>query len=91
MCEKCIALSEGLPADFNCADCGKDTADMEEYYMVNDATWKPVAKKDEMLCVGCLEKRLGRQLRPEDFEGYRLNYLPVPQSARLQSRIIGCH
>ena len=40
-----------------------------EIYTVRDAVWK-IAGMEPMggcLCVGCLEKRLGRRLRPKDF------------------------
>ena len=40
------------------------------------------------LCIGCLEKRLGRQLKRKDFKmSIPLNNFPWSQSERLQSRI----
>jgi len=40
-----------------------------EVYMVRDAIWKEAGMEGwgGCLCVGCLEKRLGRRLRPKDF------------------------
>ena len=36
---------------------------------------------DGMLCVGCLEARLGRRLTPSDFTGVPLNEQPFPAVA----------
>jgi hypothetical protein len=40
-----------------------------EVYSVRDAIWKQVGMEDwgGCLCIGCLEQRLGRELRPKDF------------------------
>jgi hypothetical protein len=39
------------------------------------------------LCIGCLERRLGRQLCPKDFpQGRPFNSAEVPGTERLQSR-----
>jgi hypothetical protein len=55
-----------------CADCGIGTIRLGEWYMVRDEVWeqawcgrrKPwhVLPGQEVLCIGCLEKRLGRTL-----------------------------
>jgi hypothetical protein len=45
-----------------CSDCGSNTRD--EYYVVHDAIWFGAGNVDGMLCIGCLEQRLGRQLVP---------------------------
>lgn len=51
-----------------CWDCGEDTSNIGEYYMVNDAVWKQaVENKKAILCIGCLEARLNRRLTPDDF------------------------
>jgi hypothetical protein len=48
-----------------------------EVYLVLDAVWKQANVEDGCLCVGCLEKRLGRGLKPKDFiKGHPLNKLP---------------
>lgn len=46
-----------------------------EYYMVQDAIWSAVgiAPDDGMLCIACLEKRLGRELNAKDFTNVLLN------------------
>jgi hypothetical protein len=40
-----------------------------EVYAVKTAIWKQVGMRawNGCLCIGCLEQRLGRQLRPKDF------------------------
>jgi hypothetical protein len=65
---------------FLCHDCGIDTIATGQYYMVADDLWdrawrarrsrKPKGKRlpgDEVLCLPCLKRRLGRRLRMEDF------------------------
>ena len=49
---------------FMCVDCG--TRAIDGIYMVHDHLW-PIGKLDGMLCIGCLETRIGRQLTPDDF------------------------
>jgi hypothetical protein len=49
-----------------------------EVYMVRAAVWK-MAGVEEMggcLCIGCLEKRIGRRLKPKDFNNHPFNRLP---------------
>lgn len=78
--------------DFSCLDCGKDTGKIYEYYMLEDSVWYCIMDTERgMLCVGCCEKRLGRQLVPEDFYDCYLNkcHQVYPKSARLLSRITG--
>jgi hypothetical protein len=61
-----------------------------EVYTVKTAVWKAAAKEDlrGVLCIGCLEKRLGRTLRPKDFDAKNpLNR--VPGTDRLISRRMG--
>jgi hypothetical protein len=51
-----------------CLDCSKDTFD--EYYGVRDYLWRRAVDRSQrhgMLCLSCLEQRLGRLLRAEDF------------------------
>ncbi len=47
-----------------CVDCGQSA----EYYMVHDELWERAGYgPDVMACIPCLEKRLGRPLRRDDF------------------------
>ena len=60
-----------------CQDCGHDTNAMHEYYMVHDNVWCTAVTPEQhahMLCIGCLEARLDRHLKAEDFMNIRLNY-----------------
>lgn len=78
--------------EFNCIDCGFNT--MTEYYMVHNALWAEAGMKPDggMLCIGCLEDRLGRTLTMNDFtdapvnHGYAEGYSP-----RLQARLSSFH
>jgi hypothetical protein len=86
-----------------CGDCGVDTTPQPpregtwEWYVVWDGVWQaagmPVNDEAEfsgegVLCVGCLEHRLGRRLRAADFTAAPVNW---PGSAlhtpRLRSRL----
>jgi hypothetical protein len=61
-----------------CADCGIGTIRIGEWYMVQDSVWEQAwagrrkawhgkIPGQEILCIGCLEKRLGRTLTAFDF------------------------
>ncbi len=58
---------------FLCMDCSIDTSSrgISEFYMVHNYIWDSVTKDNpkRMLCIGCLELRLGRQLNKFDFTG----------------------
>lgn len=70
-----------------CLDCRVYTLKIGEYYSVVNEVWNSVASKG-MLCIGCLEARLGRQLEPYDFMEAPINYLG-PKSQRFMHRFIG--
>jgi hypothetical protein len=71
-----------------CSDCGVDLIKIGEYYIVKDKVWDEVASKNELLCIGCLEKRIGRKLISEDFPEIELNYgKNYSQSRRLLNRM----
>jgi hypothetical protein len=52
-----------------------------EYYMVTDEVWPEADCGLEsgwgMVCIGCLEERLGRELTAEDFTGAPINWSDV--------------
>ena len=53
--------------------------DNSEVYMVRGTVWKSAGMTDfgGCLCIACLEKRLGRTLKPKDFQrGHPFNNLP---------------
>jgi len=52
---------------FCCVDCGKDTfLDNKDYYMVTNEVWKKHGVGKNMLCVDCMEARLGHKLRKDE-------------------------
>jgi hypothetical protein len=64
--------------------------------MVHDQIWERagmVARRpydDHVyLCIGCLEQRIGRELKPGDFTGAPVNLFLESASDRLRSRITG--
>jgi hypothetical protein len=79
-------MTERARDDFPCHDCGADTA--TEYYMVWDGVWRQAGARDELLCVECLEHRLGRTLCGEDFSRAPINRPPYSweDSPRLAAR-----
>ena len=82
------AMPEITRRVFACIDCGIDTLEAGESYMVRDDVW-PLAYHGGRLCVGCLERRIGRRLTPADFTGVPLNEAGPWDSPRLLSRLSG--
>lgn len=57
--------------------------------MVQDEVWMQAQLTDGMLCIGCLEQRIGRGLQPSDFTDAPIN-LPRAigeKSQRLNERL----
>jgi len=76
--------------NFICLDCGVNTDEIGEYYMLTSEVWKEVVPDlTGMLCISCVELRLGRQLWPEDFMDAPLNVMFSIMSARLLARFCG--
>lgn len=74
--------------NWHCTDCGIHTGDINEYYMIKDEVWNTVANQFEMLCIRCLEQRLGRYLVSTDFLDCPLNEKGFcTKSLRLQDRL----
>jgi hypothetical protein len=71
----------------DCASCGVNTSEIGEYYMVTDAIWDAHGPADGCLCIGCLENRMGRRLRPDDFITAPANSAHERQSERLRDRL----
>jgi hypothetical protein len=79
-----------------CDDCGTDTLSTEpgvptEYYMVHDRVWQAAgmptrppsgAAGTGLLCIGCLEHRLGRRLHRRDFTGAPISNTTVKPALR---------
>ena len=60
--------------EFECRDCKKDTF-RDEYYMVHNHIWNACVNDKCMLCITCLETRLGRELNSYDFTTAPINYI----------------
>ena len=63
--------------------------DRAEIYAVRKAVWTAAGMKTYggCLCIGCLERRLGRRLGPKDFpRGHPFNQTWFPASPRLKRR-----
>jgi hypothetical protein len=77
-----------------CADCGVGTITLGEYYMVHDEVWEQAwcgrrkswhgrVMGQEILCIGCLEARIGRRLTAADFACW----MNTRKSERLRDRM----
>ena len=77
-----------MKPNFNCWDFEINTNKIEEYYRVKHSIWSSVVPdQDGTLCIGCLEKRLGRQLTLTDFLACPLIFKVKPKSNRLKDRL----
>ena len=58
-----------------CKDCNKNTFESSEvdYYMLTHELWDRIGVGDGMLCIACVEERLGRKLKAEDLLDCPLN------------------
>lgn len=54
-----------------CADCGKFP---EDYFFNEWSKYIPKSKQKKYICISCLEKRLGRQLKKSDFKPWNHYY-----------------
>jgi hypothetical protein len=83
-----VDMTEPRPlVSLDCVDCG---ADFDEYdYIVEDAVWAASGLKPDggLLCIGCLERRLGRRLKRDDFESKPFNEISSSKSLRLRDRL----
>jgi hypothetical protein len=95
-----VQAERALAADWNKQGIKQTVDELSELYLVKPATWKAAGMRDDKelwdatgtmggcLCIGCLEKRLGRTLTPRDFlRNHPFNSLPGTK--RLLSRRSG--
>ena len=92
-----LSLFPDLPVprkfSFDCLDCGVHTRRIDEFYMVTNEVWNSVCTNPSdangMLCVGCIERRLGRTLKPDDFPDCLVNtdHVGFRKSERLLERL----
>ena len=93
--------------DWHCIDCGMDTSGFidhqsrapSEYYLLHDELWEEIvseSNRSRMLCIGCVENRLGRKLTKNDFDPGKNNdgginslddHVLDPRSERLIDRL----
>jgi len=54
-----------------CLDCGKNTFESaDDWYFLRNRLWRQLVPREQrhgMICRGCIERRLGRPLTPDDF------------------------
>lgn len=83
-------MSKSNRVKFKCKDCSVDTGRIYEHYFIETELWlSAVGSKTGMLCIGCLEKRIGRRLKPIDFPKVTINDPRMTtMSSRLMSRIL---
>jgi len=83
-----VLTSERHEVAFDCKDCGINTLYAGEYYMVDDAIWQANGVGNGMLCIGCLESRIGYKLQSSDFSDVPINNGGAGvKSERLQKRL----
>lgn len=83
-----LARMKRIDLSFRCLDCEVHTGDANEYYMVHDEVWLLANPADDgMLCVSCLEARIGRVLTPSDFTDAPVNGAFGNKSDRLLERL----
>lgn len=68
-----------------CLDCGKDCIkDEKDYYMIQHELWMDlVGSREGMLCMDCLETRLGHKLRKEEILPCPLTEFMNPYTAAI--------
>jgi hypothetical protein len=89
-CNDCGIDTLHIPnTDLPWANCNLQRA---EWYMVADDVWRTAGgnsrrcRRDGYLCIGCLERRLGRPLRGADFPELPCNQAWLPHhSLRLRA------
>lgn len=91
-----------MTGNTDCVWCGVDAWDLGEDFYVHDELWERYGPARGVLCVGCLERIMGRRLTPKDLKGYSCVLCHVEglsagetqekcphMSARLRSRLTG--
>lgn len=81
---------EVSPERYHCMGCGVHTKDIKEFYTLQNHIWRLVNPQHSgMLCIGCVEQRLGRELCMVDFTWCPLNAENLIEgSDRLKNRLL---
>lgn len=80
-------MAKKKKSGFECKDCSVCTLKAKEYYMVNKELWDNFGCGKSMLCIECLESRMGRTLKASDFTDAPINWPMTNKSLKLQNRI----
>ncbi len=73
------------PSPFACISCKQDY-DWDKNVILPNRKWLWIAESEDHLCSDCIEKRLGRKIKPSDFpnrpvsvyKGQRINLRTIP-------------
>jgi len=69
-----------------CIDCDKDIyQNPKDYYMIRNDLWKKYGVGKGMLCIECIEKRLGRKICKEDLTDCLVNTIFNPYTIMILS------
>ncbi len=67
-----------------CAECDKNThIDPKDYYMLTFELWDAIGVGDGMLCMDCVETKLGRKLQAKDILDCPLNHNMNPYTMEI--------
>ena len=84
-----LSVNEQVDPEFACTDCHVDVVAIgESWYMLTDRIWQQIRGRG-MLCLGCVEQRLGRPLEPNDFSHALANQSTRQHGPRLRNRLRG--
>jgi hypothetical protein len=89
-CDTWLYIQMKDDTTFDCLDCSADTSTrgIQEYYMIHKPLWLQANPQDDgMLCIGCLENRIGRKLNANDFISCPVNTDDWPSSERKLNRL----
>jgi hypothetical protein len=87
-------LEQALAADTGNQGVPQTINNRSEVYLVRRAVWQAAGMEPwgGCLCIGCLEQRLGRRLKPKDFlRDHEFNHPRIPGTARLKRRRASVH
>jgi hypothetical protein len=84
-------LSKKELARYRCNDCSINVVTAGEFYMLKGEIWEGQLGLGlhDNLCIGCLEKRLGRKVSLRDMGSLQSYPWTKPPSVRLEHRLFG--
>jgi hypothetical protein len=77
-------------AHWHCLDCSKDTDITEGFFMLRDDLWRRLVRRPYrggMLCLDCVQRRLGRELHHGDFANVPVNQQQAGKCPALARRL----